>query len=99
MLFPNLFSIFSNISLVKQNAEVGADIATCLSELQSQGRKSSGIVQSSRRRLSSSTQSRVVCVGGSVVDIVAKASPFITGTSNPGVIHRSGMICIQQYSI
>lgn len=99
VLFPNLFLIFSNISLVKQNAEVGADIATCLSELQSQGGKSTRIVLSSRRRLPTSTQSRVVCVGGTVVDIVAKASPFITGTSNPGVIHRSGMICIKQYFI
>lgn len=84
----------SNISLVKQNAEVGADIAISLSELQSRNGegKLAGIVRSQVRRLSPPHKSRVVCVGGAVVDIIAKASPFIAGTSNPGVIHRSGMI-------
>ena len=86
--------ISSNISLVKHNADVGADIAKSLTYLQFQGGKKSVIVQSPGRRLSPNPQSRVVCVGGAVVDIIAKASPYIAATSNPGVIRRSGMFML-----
>ena len=73
------------MSLVKQNADVGADIANSIVDLLTKDTAKSQKPQMSQPR------SRVVCVGGSVIDTIAKSSPsFIAGTSNPGVIHRSG---------
>lgn len=83
-------SLRSNISLVKRNAEVGAAIANSISDLSfgssTEERMRSPRLQMPRHR------SRVVCVGGAVVDVVAKSNAeneMIIGTSNPGTIHRS----------
>ena len=73
------------MSLVKRNAVVGADIANSISDLLTKD-----AVQSQRPQVSQ-PPSRVVCVGGSVIDTIGKSSPsFLVGTSNPGVIHSSG---------
>jgi len=80
----------SNISLVKRNAEVGADIASSIRDL-SLGGMTNDWVQSSQSPMSSHKH-RVVCVGGAVIDTVAKSraeNEMIAGTSNPGKIHRS----------
>ncbi|KAL3764590.1 hypothetical protein ACHAWU_001498 [Discostella pseudostelligera] len=82
-------SLRSNISLVKQNAEVGAEIANSISDLQCRGGSTTRIVRTPMRKTLPPHQSRVVCVGGAVIDTVAKASLFIAGTSNPGFIHCS----------
>lgn len=88
------FVTVSNISLVKQNAEVGADIAKSLSNLQLGGSRTSGTVHTPMRKVLPPPESRVVCIGGTVIDTVAKSNQFIAGTSNPGVIHYSGMILV-----
>jgi len=83
-------SLRSNMSLVKRNAEVGADIANSIRDL-SQGRSKKEWVQSTQPQ-NSPHKHRVVCVGGAVIDTVAKSSTenkMIIGTSNPGKIHRS----------
>lgn len=84
----------SNMSLVKQNAKVGAEIASAIAELKRSGGSKPTIHQSQSQidKKSGPLKPRVVCVGGAVVDIVAKSSsvtPMIIGTSNPGVVHRS----------
>lgn len=81
-------SLRSNIALVKNNAKVGAEIATSISNLSTM-RSTNTTIQSSKLP---PPQSRVVCVGGAVIDTVAKSnteSKLIIGTSNPGVIHQS----------
>jgi len=83
-------SLRSNMSLVKRNAEVGADIANSIVDL-TFGRGKEEWAQSSQLQ-SSSHKPRVVCVGGAVIDTVAKSSAeneMIIGTSNPGSIHVS----------
>lgn len=92
-------SLRSNISLVKQNAEVGAEVANSISDLQCRGGSTTRIVRTPMRKTLPPHQSRVVCVGGAVIDTVAKASLFIAGTSNPGFIHCSGTICNRLYFI
>ena len=73
------------MSLVKRNAEIGADIANSISDLLTKDTVQSPEPQMSQPR------SRVVCVGGSVIDTIAKSSSsYLSGTSNPGIIHRSG---------
>jgi len=84
-------SLRSNIALVKNNAKVGADIAVAVSNVQSK----SGTTMSSIKLPDiggDAVTSRVVCVGGSVIDIIAKSSPtekMIMGTSNPGKVFKS----------
>jgi len=81
-------SLRSNIALVENNAKVGAEIATSISNM-SQKESTKTTIQSS---ILPPPQSRVVCVGGAVIDTVAKSnteSELIIGTSNPGVIHQS----------
>jgi len=81
-------SLRSNIALVKSNAKVGAEIATSISNLSTkEGTETT--IQSSKLP---PPRSRVVCVGGAVIDTVAKSNTedeLIIGTSNPGVIHQS----------
>ena len=81
-------SLRSYIALVKNNAKVGAEIATSISNMSQKESTKTTIGQSSKL----SPRSRVVCVGGAVIDTVAKSnteSKLIIGTSNPGVIHQS----------
>ena len=86
---------FSNISLVKRNAEVGAEIASAISNGNSRGAKETiqaPKLSQSELKSASPFQPRVVCVGGSVVDTIAKSnieSKMIVGTSNPGKFFRS----------
>lgn len=80
-----IFVFRSNMSLVKRNAEIGADIANSISDLLTKDTVLSPEPQLSQPR------SRVVCVGGSVIDTIAKASSsYLAGTSIHGIIHRSG---------
>ena len=76
-------SLRSNMSLVKSNAAVGADIACAISKQMS----------SLSCGFSSSLETpKVVCVGGAVIDVVATSSKdqeMIAGTSNPGQIRTS----------
>jgi hypothetical protein len=75
------------MSLVKQNAEIGADIANNISYLLTKDTVQSPEPQMSQPRY------RVVCVGGSVIDTIAKSSSsYLAGTSNPGIIYRSGKV-------
>ena len=81
-------SLRSNIALVKNNALVGAEIATSISNLSTK----EGSTQTTILSSEIPPRSRVVCVGGAVLDTVAKSnteSKLIIGTSNPGVIHQS----------
>lgn len=84
---------YSNISLVKNNATVGAEIATAIANISSNSTNvSTTTVQSVEIPNNRVTSSRVVCVGGSVIDTVAKPNiggQMILGTSNPGKIYRS----------
>ena len=76
-------SLRSNMSLVKSNAVVGADIASAICEQMNLPSCGSS---------SSLGTPKVVCVGGAVVDIVATSSKdqeMIAGTSNPGQIRTS----------
>ena len=73
---------------MKSNAKVGAEIATSISNM-SQKEGTETTIQSSKLP---PPRSRVVCVGGAVIDTVAKSNTendLIIGTSNPGVIHQS----------
>ena len=82
-------SLRSNIALVKNNAMVGAEIATSISNMSTKESSTKTTIQSSKLP---PPQSRVVCVGGAVLDTVAKSNTeneLIIGTSNPGVIHQS----------
>ena len=79
-------SLRSNISLVKNNARVGADIALAISERRS---KTLIVADSNAAMVDDelSLPSKVIVIGGAVIDIVAKpadGSQLITGTSNPG---------------
>jgi len=81
-------SLRSNIALVKNNAKVGAKIATSISNMSTKEGSTKTTIQSSKLP----PRSRVVCVGGAVLDTVAKSNTedeLIIGTSNPGVIHQS----------
>eukprot|EP00804_Cyclotella_cryptica_P018695 CCRYP_007193-RB/>CCRYP_007193-RB protein AED:0.06 eAED:0.06 QI:653/1/1/1/1/0.83/6/76/563 len=86
-------SLRSNISLVKKNAMVGAEIATAISRVSSHSfNVSTKTISSLELPRSGVAKSRVVCIGGSVMDTVAKPDidgKLIIGTSNPGKIHRS----------
>lgn len=78
------------MSLVKRNAEVGADIAISIADLSHRV----GVTETVHipQPQTSPPQYRVVCVGGAVIDKVAKPNAgdeMIIGTSNPGEIHRS----------
>jgi len=72
------------MALVKRNASIGADIAHAIfnqtyaySELRS-------------KSTSSSKATRIVIMGGSVVDIIAKPDrDLIIGSSTPGSCHES----------
>jgi pseudouridine kinase len=82
--------------LVKNNALVGAEIATAVSNISSNSCKVSiNAIKPQQLPKSEVNVSRVVCVGGSVIDIVAKPNgKMILGTSNPGKINQSdGGVC------
>ena len=82
----------SNIALVKNNAVVGAEIAMAVSNISSNSNHvSKNTIQSIELPRQGVTNSRVVCVGGAVIDTVAKpiGSRMLIGTSNPGKIHQS----------
>ena len=82
------------MSLVKNNASVGADIAVAISNISTscsidKNLKTNKSIDLPRYGV---TQSRVVCVGGAVVDTIAKSNTndkIILGTSNPGKIRTS----------
>lgn len=81
---------------MKQNAEVGADIANSIANLSfgdsvEETFRSAGIQKASKSD-GLAPQPRVVCVGGAVIDTIAKSSKdneMIIGTSNPGQVHCS----------
>lgn len=82
-------SLKSNISLVKQNAAVGAEIAVAIS-------KRSKKTTSQHRAFSSASngvsKKKIIVMGGAVVDIIAKPTPgndLILSTSNPGSVTES----------
>lgn len=83
-------SLRSNIALVKNNSRVGADIAVAIAEQHGNETDNFHSVPSfGTRELPSS---RVVVVGGAVVDLVSRPSDgadLILGTSNPGVVVES----------
>ena len=89
-------SLRSNMALVKNNARVGADIAVAIAERRSE--RAAGDMQysfpssPSRDAYPDMPSSKVVVVGGAVVDMVARpadGSDLILGTSNPGVVVES----------
>lgn len=103
-------SLKSNISLVKNNAAVGADIAVSIANAK-RGLDSkvytgavpstlSGIKEVAQSPATNQLQempkskstSRVVVMGGTVIDLVAKPAPgqdLILATSNPGTCYES----------
>jgi len=103
-------SLKSNMSLVKGNAAVGADIAVAIANARRKLKKGQKAIDTSVSIRGSSMQalkkekelfhdsgttkssSRVVVMGGSVIDLVAKpaaGTSLILGTSNPGSCHES----------
>lgn len=70
---------------------VGAEIATAISNISSNSNHvSENTIQSIGLPRQEVTNSRVVCVGGSVIDTVAKSiGGMILGTSNPGTVRQS----------
>ena len=87
----------SNISLVKNNAKVGAEIASAIADITGASGVRKETVQSSllpqaKGKTRRSPRPRIVCVGGSVIDTIAKSyseSNSIIGTSTPGKIFIS----------
>lgn len=77
-------SLSCNISLVKNNANVGTEIAMAIAEGQSA--TSVGVVANEYPRAS-----QVIVMGGTVLDIVAKptANTLLLGTSNPAECRES----------
>jgi pseudouridine-5'-phosphate glycosidase len=103
-------SLKSNMSLVKGNAAVGADIAVAIENARRNVNKGQKAIDTSVSIGGSSMQalkkekklfrdsgtrkpsSRVVVMGGSVIDLVANpaaGTSLILGTSNPGSCHES----------
>lgn len=103
-------SLKSNISLVKNNAAVGADIAVAIANARHSlnskvftsypASTSSGIknvpqspaISQPQKMPRSKSTSRVVVMGGAVIDLVAKPAPgqdLILATSNPGICYES----------
>jgi len=87
-------SLRSNMALVRNNARVGADIAVAIAEQNSSATDQMhySFPSSSRDKSRGVPSSRVVVVGGAVVDLVARpadGSELILGTSNPGVVVES----------
>ena len=78
-------SLKCNISLVQNNAEIGSEIAVAIAE--HRNTTSVGILPNDKIPKAS----RVVIMGGTVLDIVAKPSSgdLILGTSNPASIAES----------
>ncbi len=96
-------SLKSNTALVKNNASVGADISVEISK-QRHGEESTTIHLNSKASSSTyrataasittknRTYSKVVVMGGSVIDLVAKpekGNELILATSNPGICQES----------
>jgi pseudouridine-5'-phosphate glycosidase/sugar/nucleoside kinase (ribokinase family) len=90
-------SLRSNMALVENNASVGAGIARAISEIAKERQRAGtcgpakvyatgSSAATSRARVSAPTpRSRVVVLGGVVLDVVAKPhNDLILGTSNPG---------------
>ena len=83
-------SLRSNIALVKNNARVGADIAVAIAK--QHGNEAGSFHSFPSPETRESPLSRVIVVGGAVVDLVARpsdGSDLILGTSNPGVVVES----------
>lgn len=78
-------SLMCNISLVQHNAEIGSDIAVAIAE--HRNATSVGVIANKDMPKAS----RVVVMGGTVLDIVAKPSSgeLILGTSNPASCRES----------
>ena len=82
-------SLRSNTALVKRNAEVGTDIAISIAEQKNQGDNYS-IYMNSNNGPNQVAAGRVIVVGGTVVDMVAKSNDkIIPATSNPGSCSES----------
>jgi pseudouridine-5'-phosphate glycosidase/sugar/nucleoside kinase (ribokinase family) len=81
-------SLKSNISLVKRNAAIGAEIAVAISKRStktSQHREFSSVSKDYSKK-------HIIVMGGAVVDIIAKPLPdnnLIFSTSNPGSVTES----------
>jgi Uncharacterized enzyme involved in pigment biosynthesis len=103
-------SLKSNISLVKNNAAIGADIAVSIANTKQRlnSKVYTGVVPSTlsgfkevaqspathklQEMPKSKSTSRVVVMGGTVIDLVAKPAPgqdLILATSNPGTCYES----------
>ncbi len=91
-------SLRSNTALVKRNAEVGAGIAIAVAKLKLDRMKytstnstsTSCIGSGNNYERDSNIKSKVVVVGGAVIDIVAKSkNKIIPETSNPGFCTES----------
>ena len=81
-------SLKSNIRLVENNASVGADIAIAVAAERSSTKTFSGSVSVGHKSsVLDATKSRVIVMGGAVVDMVAKPKDragLMMATSNPG---------------
>ena len=101
-------SLKSNTALVKGNASVGADIAVAISKYVAEKRRDKILPAVEWQPLSPASQgeheqvnpildkelepSRVVIMGGSVIDLIAKPcedQKLLPGTSNPGLCYES----------
>ena len=91
-------SLEANVSLILNNVKVASEVAVELNSLQK--RKDtisppSPISRSASSKSANGQQSHrksgsVLCVGGAVVDLVARSNgPFISGSSNPGSLEVS----------
>lgn len=84
-------SLRSNIALVVNNANVGADIACAIASHHATTTRRSSVVVGAKPDSIFPT-SEVVVIGGAVLDIVAKPVPglkLVLGTSNPSVCTES----------
>ena len=93
-------SLRSNLALVKRNAQVGAEISSAIAKEGARRENSKDRLYPStninKQNLSHQSNNaaldskRIVVMGGSVIDIIAKSSGnLISGTSNPGVCKKS----------
>ncbi len=85
-------SLRSNVALVKRNAEVGADIAVSIAKVKDEIDDNQIVCfdKDSKSNALDETSSKVIVMGGAVVDIVAKSKKsIINATSNPGSCSES----------
>jgi len=88
-------SLMSNVTLVQRNAEIGAEIAIAIANEQKRRRENMQAAVpdaldkvnmcTNRASETRASDSRVVVLGGTVLDVVAKPTqgPLLLGTSNP----------------